>query len=95
MATESALLFRKETQAHLNLDHRPAVSPEILTGIYTAHYRHVLQICRGFFRQQEDAGDDGENRVLYFRGSEQKSRRNHKLYRYSAVSRGRYDKSES
>ena len=57
MATESALLFREETRAHLSLNQPPAVSPEVLTGIYTAHYRHVLQICRGFFRQPEDAED--------------------------------------
>jgi RNA polymerase sigma-70 factor (ECF subfamily) len=28
-----------------------------LSTIYTAHYRHVLQVCRRFFRQPEDAED--------------------------------------
>ena len=31
--------------------------PEILGSIYTAHYHHVLQVCRRFFRQPEDAED--------------------------------------
>jgi RNA polymerase sigma-70 factor (ECF subfamily) len=28
-----------------------------LSYIYTAHYRHVLQVCRRFFRHPEDAED--------------------------------------
>jgi RNA polymerase sigma-70 factor, ECF subfamily len=31
--------------------------PEVLSTIYTAHYHHVLQVCRRFFRQPEDAED--------------------------------------
>jgi RNA polymerase sigma-70 factor (ECF subfamily) len=31
--------------------------PEVLSSIYTAHYPHVLQVCRRFFRQPEDAED--------------------------------------
>jgi len=31
--------------------------PEVLSTIYTAHYRHVLRVCRRFFRQPEDAED--------------------------------------
>jgi RNA polymerase sigma factor (sigma-70 family) len=31
--------------------------PEIISTIYTAHYQHVLQVCRRFFRQPEDAED--------------------------------------
>ncbi|HUN61378.1 MAG TPA: sigma-70 family RNA polymerase sigma factor [Candidatus Sulfotelmatobacter sp.] len=31
--------------------------PEIISSIYTAHYQHVLQVCRRFFRQPEDAED--------------------------------------
>jgi RNA polymerase sigma-70 factor (ECF subfamily) len=33
------------------------VSSELLRVLYVAHYRHVLQICRKFFRQLEDAED--------------------------------------
>jgi len=30
---------------------------EVLSSVYTAHYQHVLQVCRRFFRQPEDAED--------------------------------------
>lgn len=33
------------------------VSPDILRACYSAHHRHVLQICRRFFRHREDAED--------------------------------------
>lgn len=37
---------------------RPAEhSAESLALIYAAHYRHVLQVCRRFFRHREDAED--------------------------------------
>jgi RNA polymerase sigma-70 factor (ECF subfamily) len=32
-------------------------NPEVLATIYVDHYRHVLQVCRRFFRQREDAED--------------------------------------
>jgi RNA polymerase sigma-70 factor (ECF subfamily) len=32
-------------------------SPEALSTVYTTHYRHVLRVCRHFFRQREDAED--------------------------------------
>ena len=31
--------------------------PEVMSAIYTTHYRHVLQVCRHFFWHQEDAED--------------------------------------
>jgi RNA polymerase sigma-70 factor, ECF subfamily len=31
--------------------------PEVLSTIYAAHYRHVLRVCRRFFRRPEDAED--------------------------------------
>jgi RNA polymerase sigma-70 factor (ECF subfamily) len=34
-----------------------SVSSELLRVLYVSHYRHVLQICRKFFRQLEDAED--------------------------------------
>jgi DNA-directed RNA polymerase specialized sigma24 family protein len=30
---------------------------ELLSSIYTAHYQHVLQVCRRFFHRPEDAED--------------------------------------
>jgi RNA polymerase sigma-70 factor (ECF subfamily) len=35
----------------------PPVSSELLRVLYITHYRHVLQTCRKFFRQFEDAED--------------------------------------
>jgi RNA polymerase sigma-70 factor, ECF subfamily len=32
-------------------------SPEVLGSLYSAHYHHVLQVCRRFFRRPEDAED--------------------------------------
>jgi RNA polymerase sigma-70 factor, ECF subfamily len=57
MATKSALLFMEESQVCASLSQPPPISPEVLRAFYTAHYRHVLQICRRFFRQPEDAED--------------------------------------
>jgi len=37
--------------------------PEALSTVYVAHYRHVLQVCRRFFRQREDA-EDAEAEVV-------------------------------
>ncbi len=31
--------------------------PETLSRLYTVHYRHVLRVCRRFFRRPEDAED--------------------------------------
>jgi RNA polymerase sigma-70 factor, ECF subfamily len=31
--------------------------PEVISAIYAAHYQHVLQVCRHFFRRPEDAED--------------------------------------
>jgi hypothetical protein len=36
---------------------RPRLNCEVLGLIHTAHYPHVLQVCRRFFRQPEDAED--------------------------------------
>jgi RNA polymerase sigma-70 factor (ECF subfamily) len=40
-----------------NLNQQQQTCPEILGAIYMAHYRYVLQVCRRFFRQREDAED--------------------------------------
>ena len=57
MATGSASLLIEETglAAGLNQARRP--SPEVLSAIYTEHHRHVLRVCRRFFRHPEDAED--------------------------------------
>jgi RNA polymerase sigma-70 factor (ECF subfamily) len=57
MATKSILQPKKETELCAGLNQPQPISPEVLRACYTAHYRHVLQICRRFFRQPEDAED--------------------------------------
>jgi RNA polymerase sigma factor (sigma-70 family) len=32
-------------------------SPELLSSLYTSHYRYVLKVCRHFFWRREDAED--------------------------------------
>lgn len=56
MATRSTTLF--EEVGFSNAWSQALHScPEVLSAIYTAHYQHVLQVCRRFFRQPEDAED--------------------------------------
>jgi RNA polymerase sigma-70 factor, ECF subfamily len=57
MATKAASLFMEEAPIYSARDKSASVSAEDVRAIYTAHYRHVLQVCRGFFRQREDAED--------------------------------------
>jgi RNA polymerase sigma-70 factor, ECF subfamily len=55
MATRS--MFLEEGRLGTALTQALHTCPEVLSSIYTAHYHHVLQVCRRFFRQQEDAED--------------------------------------
>ncbi len=57
MATRSTSMFMEETALCTALNHPLQTCPEVLGTIYTAHYHHVLRVCRRFFRQPEDAED--------------------------------------
>jgi RNA polymerase sigma-70 factor, ECF subfamily len=57
MATKSTLLPMEEAQLYAAPNQPQAICPEVLSTIYTAHYHHVLQVCRRFFRQPEEAED--------------------------------------
>jgi RNA polymerase sigma-70 factor (ECF subfamily) len=57
MATRSSSVFLQGTTFCAPLDQSPQTCPEVLSSIYTAHYQHVLRVCRRFFRQPEDAED--------------------------------------
>src|SRR5260370_13309271 len=57
MATRSTSMFMEETALCAALNHPLQTCPEVLGTIYTAHYHHVLRVCRRFFRQLEDAED--------------------------------------
>ena len=57
MATRLTMIFVEETAPCAALNQPLRTCPEVLSTIYTAHYRHVLRVCRRFFRQPEDAED--------------------------------------
>ena len=57
MATRTTSMFVDETPLCAALNQPAPPCPEQLSTIYATHYRHVLQICRRFFQQREDAED--------------------------------------
>ena len=57
MATGSASLLWEENGLGAALNQALQTSPEVLSTLYTAHHRHVLRVCRRFFRSPEDAED--------------------------------------
>jgi len=57
MATKSAVMIMEGAPLCPALNAPQPICPEVLSTIYTAHYRYVLGICRRFFRQREDAED--------------------------------------
>ena len=50
-------MFMEETALCAALNRPPQSCPEVLSTIYTAHYRYVLRVCQRFFRQPQDAED--------------------------------------
>src|SRR6267142_4321020 len=57
MATRLTMMFMEETGLRTTLNQPLQTCTEVLSTIYTAHYRHVLRVCRRVFRQPEDAED--------------------------------------
>jgi RNA polymerase sigma-70 factor, ECF subfamily len=57
MATRSTSMFIGATGLGIAPNQPLQTCPEVLSTIYTTHYRHVLRVCRRFFRQPEDAED--------------------------------------
>ena len=57
MATKSTSMFMEETALCATPNQPLQTCPEGLSTLYTAHYRHVLRVCRRFFRQPQDAED--------------------------------------
>jgi len=57
METRSTSIFREEPRLGTALNQALQTCPDVLTSIYVMHYRQVLQVCRRFFRQPEDAED--------------------------------------
>ena len=50
-------MFMEETPLCAALNQPLQSCPEALSTINTTHYRHVLRICRRFFRPPEDTED--------------------------------------
>jgi len=50
-------MFLERAGLDTALNHALQTCPEVLASIYAAHYPHVLQVCRRFFRRPEDAED--------------------------------------
>jgi RNA polymerase sigma-70 factor (ECF subfamily) len=57
MATRCTSIFLEEPGLGTALNQALQTCPEVLSLIYTTHYPQVLQVCRRFFRQPEDAED--------------------------------------
>jgi RNA polymerase sigma-70 factor, ECF subfamily len=57
METRSTSIFLEEPQLGMALNQALQTCPDVLTSIYVTHYPQVLQVCRRFFRQPEDAED--------------------------------------
>jgi RNA polymerase sigma-70 factor, ECF subfamily len=56
MSSNSTSLLEQRQMCGAIIQPAP-VSSELLSVLYITHYRHVLRICRKFFRQLEDAED--------------------------------------
>ena len=57
MATKLTLLPLSDAQLCGSLNQPQPICGEALRECYSAHYRYVLQVCRRYFRQPEDAED--------------------------------------
>ena len=57
IARQSTSVYLEGASFGSSFDQALETCPEVLSAIYTAHYQHVLQVCRRFFRRPEDAED--------------------------------------
>jgi RNA polymerase sigma-70 factor, ECF subfamily len=57
MGTIPTSVLMEDARPWAAVNQGPPTCPEALGAIYMAHYRYVLQVCRRFFRQREDAED--------------------------------------
>jgi RNA polymerase sigma-70 factor, ECF subfamily len=57
MATKSILPGTADTKFSSSVNQSKPICPEFLRACYAAHHRYVLQVCRQYFRQREDAED--------------------------------------
>ena len=64
MATQSTSILLEEAGLAMCRPQSMQTCPEVLNWVYTAHYQHVLQVCRRFFRRPEDAEDAAVGSLL-------------------------------
>ncbi|MBV9888788.1 MAG: RNA polymerase sigma factor [Acidobacteria bacterium] len=57
MATKSTLLGTTDAKLSGFVNQAKPICPEFLRTCYAAHHRYVLQVCRQYFRQPQDAED--------------------------------------
>jgi RNA polymerase sigma-70 factor, ECF subfamily len=57
MATRTTAMFTDEAAFCVSLNQPVQPRADVLSAVYTTHYRHVFRVCRRFFRQREDAED--------------------------------------
>jgi RNA polymerase sigma-70 factor, ECF subfamily len=57
MGTRATSMFMEEKALSAALKRPLQPCPEALSTIYITYYRHVLRVCRHFFRHREDAED--------------------------------------
>ncbi len=65
--TMNTLLLDESKLSHAQ-DEDSQAYPETLGRLYATHYRHVLRVCRKFFRRPEDAEDAAAEVFLKLRG---------------------------
>ena len=57
MGTTPSSFLRDEPEVCPMFDDALQACPETLSRLYNLHYRHVLRVCRKYFRRPEDAED--------------------------------------
>jgi len=57
MATKPTLPGTTDDRLSSSVNKAKPICPEFLRACYAAHHRYVLQVCRRYFRQPEDAED--------------------------------------
>jgi len=57
MAARSMSLQIEDPVCSESPEQERSARPDEMSSIYNIHYREVLQLCRHFFRQREDAED--------------------------------------
>lgn len=69
MTTKTNSILEEGTNLGIVLDDAQHACPETISRLYTIHHRHVLRVCRRYFRRQEDAEDAAAEVFLKLHGT--------------------------